>query len=111
MDVLNYLSANATGLTLAFNIIIFILMLYLNTKYAPKSLEAIVRTLETRVTLVEKSIAALPSEGDLHKLSNSITELNGKIQSLEVKLEGAQDLIERVEAQSNRIDHYLRTAK
>lgn len=111
MELINFINQNATALMLLLNFALFVAMLYFNTKFAPKSLEAEVLKLQGRITRLEDRLDAMPSKEELHKLANSITELNGKIQSLEVKLGGAEDLIERVEAQSNRIDTYLRGLK
>lgn len=111
MDLFNYLSQNATGFTLAFNFVLFGAMLYLNTKFAPKSTEAAVQKLEVRVTRLEDKLDAMPSKEELHKLALNITELRGQIFRLEEKLDGAEELVKRVELQSNRLDDYMRKAK
>ena len=83
-------------------------VMYLSTKFAPKSLEEEIEDVERRVTAIETTLSYLPSKEEFHKLDNNMCELKGDLKRVDESLKGVRMVHELLQDQANRIDEFLR---
>lgn len=112
---------NAYGFPLLFvgQLILAMAVLYLQTKFAPKSVEKdisilsrkvseIDTRLDKRISLVEVKLENIPELEDLHSLERQIGELRGDLKRVDENLDGTEGIIKRLERQVNRMDTFLK---
>lgn len=83
-------------------------VLYLSTKFAPKSLEEDVTNLQGRIQRIEIKLENIPTKDDLHRLEKKIMELNGELKRVDENLDASEAINKRVEYKINNIDQFLR---
>ncbi|GAB6037644.1 hypothetical protein JCM15519_38630 [Fundidesulfovibrio butyratiphilus] len=66
---------------------------------------------ETTLTCLDSRLERLPSESDIRALSAKLSELGGKIDTLSARIDGQEQVMERVERPLNLLmEHHLRGA-
>lgn len=89
-----------------------IMFAYLSTRFATRkdhdALAERVTKIESKTGVLEAQIASSPSIDDFSKLNLSITRLEGEIAKVNTKFEGAENLVDRLQKQTDRLEDFLR---
>jgi|GEM_PF-3162346 len=124
--IMSFISEYGVGISLLFQFILALLVLWLKDKFAPVKLVTDVTNLEkeikgemdevkTRVQSLENQQKNSPTKDDFHRLEKSVLKLSGEfrgeLKRVDESLDGAEGLIERLEKQVNRMDKFWRATK
>ncbi|MAI62430.1 MAG: hypothetical protein CBB87_08140 [Micavibrio sp. TMED27] len=122
VDLLLFLNKHGMAINLLGSVVIGISILYLQTKFAPKTLidnfeqnKDIVQNqlheFDKRILNVEQGLKDLPTVKEFHDLKLHMCNLGGELKRVDETIEGLESLLQRAEKQLTLIDQYIRSSK
>lgn len=109
MNLVEFASQYGMFVIVLIQFVYFIVLLVLSTKFAPKSIEGDIDTINDELLRLQSKIDNFPNKDDLHQLEKNITELKGDLRAVDEAFIGMRQLMRRTEKQLNLVDQYLRT--
>lgn len=119
IDLLNFLNQYGTPMLLIGQILLGLVVLFLNGKFAPKKIEEDMRVyheatlvnhnvFDKRITVLETRIKDIPQITDIHRLEKEMVEIKGDLKRIDENIDGTEGLLSRLEKQVNRMEDFLK---
>lgn len=90
----------------------FVFMLYMKSKFVPREdhdkLKSDFDDAVRRIDHVEMRIAQLPSSDTIQSLNIQMTKLEGELKSVTVRFEALDDMLSRLQSQTDRMEDFLK---
>lgn len=121
-ELVQFISKHGYAFSMLTQTGVLLLVLYFQTKFAPKSLEREVadhqretedrfHELDKRMSSIEDDLTNLPSKDEFHNLNLQMCDLAGELKRVDEKFAGLVQHMKRTEKQLGLIDQYIRETK
>ena len=107
-NMIEFINKYGFPLLLIGQIALYLALLYLRDKFAPKKTEEDLIKLSNKVTLIGVSLEQVPTRKEMHSLELKITELQGDLKRVDENLESAEKLTDLLREHTNRMDDFLK---
>lgn len=119
IEFLKALAPFATIIVLVVQVIFGIFLMAAKSKFTPReefealeekhtALTSQCSETNLKIVFMEKTLSQMPTTQDMHSLSNQMTELKGKLETMGEKIGAVDNIGDRLQKQVDRIDEFLR---
>lgn len=106
-EAASWAGAVVAALALIFSVVAYRRAVDREDRHEVAALRTEAGSLDKRLTTVEIQMQSLPTTKAVHDLDLSVSKLSGDVRALTARIDGLDDIVERVEAATARQEDYI----